>query len=620
MIKIEFDKSKNKEFESLIIQNVNSLVHDLIEKNMFPIIIESIIITWNMDEFIALFNQKYNKNRERTKTKTGSGHALSLNYIEGGIEKSLLLIDSHLLSSPILFNSSLLYLIFNELSNIYIDENKFRYKKRDLTIDEGQNLDNTTEYLFTKWFSCFFAQNIINNTLVTDFEYKSLTFEDFILDFKRKIKKALFLCNSDNEVYKKNWAIVYGVFVEEILSLVKLYFGSGLQIEKIRKINSTIENKLITDIIDQIKINHDNIINQKEIDLTILKEHIFSFAKLNELEISQDLDHVSFHCFTNPKLLYNDVLVETDNRIVAFIDILGFKKMINNYDENQKSSTLLQDLNTTLKEVIDSTVKIWNSNESNYDFVGFEYKIFSDNICLSVPFFDSKIDFELNLGIVLNIVKNFQFQMLSKNYLIRGGISIGSYYSNDHMIFSGGLVDAYTLESKHAIYPRVLIDEKIISKLSITLDNKALKNTILFSNADQLYFVNPFLNTAETIEKIQDIKNYIDIDEIFSNDLETTDVIDFKKNWNQIFDSLEETLNNSINYDNTIPDLIKKLESEFERNKIKESKKISTYRNRMRKRNLINKSLPSVKIGWFLNLLNWYYFDSENNNLFTKWC
>lgn len=89
MIKIEFDKSKNKEFESLIIQNVNSLVYDLIEKNMFPIIIESIIITWNMDEFIALFNQKYNKKIERTKTKTGSGHALSINYIEGGIEKSL---------------------------------------------------------------------------------------------------------------------------------------------------------------------------------------------------------------------------------------------------------------------------------------------------------------------------------------------------------------------------------------------------------------------------------------------------------------------------------------------------------------------------------------------------
>jgi hypothetical protein len=620
MVKIEFDKSIDKKNESLIIENVNSLVHDLIEKNMFPIIIESIIITRNIDEFIALFNQKYYKNRERTKTKTGSGYALSLNYIEGGIEKSLLLIDSQLLSSPILFNSSLLYLIFNELSNIYIDENKFRFKKRDLTIDEGQNLDNTTEYLFTKWFSCFFAQNIINNTLVTDFEYKSLTFEDFILDFKRKIKKALFLCNSDKVDYKNNWAIVYGVFVEEIFILVKLYFDSGLQTEKIRKINSTIENKLITDIIDQIKINHDNIINQKEIDLTILKEHIFTFAKLNELEISQDLDHVSFHCFTNPKLLYNDVLVETDNRIVAFIDILGFKEMINNYDENKKSSTLLQDLNTTLKEVIDSTVKIWNSKESNYNFVGFDYKIFSDNICLSVPFFDSKTDFELNLGIVLNIVKNFQFQMLSKNYLIRGGISIGSYYSNDHLIFSGGLVDAYTLESKHANYPRVLIDEKIISKLSTTSNNKVLNNTIIFSKADQLYFVNPFLNAAETIEKIQDIKNYIDIDEIFSNDLETTDVIDFKKNWNQIFDSLEETFNNDINYDNTIPDLINKLESEFERNKIKESNNILTYRDRIRKRNLINKSLPSVKIGWFLNLLNWYYFDSENNNLFTKWC
>ena len=67
-------------------------------------------------------------------------------------------------------------------------------------------------------------------------------------------------------------------------------------------------------------------------------------------------------------------------------------------------------------------------------------------------------------------------------------------------------------------------------------------------------------------------------------------------------------MNKGINYENTIPDFFNKLECEIERNKIKESKNISIYRNRMRKRNMINKSLPSEKINWFFKFIKLVLF------------
>jgi len=54
---------------------------------------------------------------------------------------------------------------------------------------------------------------------------------------------------------------------------------------------------------------------------------------------------------------------------------------------------------------------------------------------------------------------------MTKGFFLRGGISTGSYFADDNMIFSKGLVNAYQLESKKAIYPRVIIDKNIVVRI-----------------------------------------------------------------------------------------------------------------------------------------------------------
>jgi hypothetical protein len=55
-----------------------------------------------------------------------------------------------------------------------------------------------------------------------------------------------------------------------------------------------------------------------------------------------------------------------------------------------------------------------------------------------------------------------QVELIDFGIIIRGGITIGDIYISGSRVFGTGLVGAYVLESKYSIYPRVIIDPKLI--------------------------------------------------------------------------------------------------------------------------------------------------------------
>jgi len=182
--------------------------------------------------------------------------------------------------------------------------------------------------------------------------------------------------------------------------------------------------------------------------------------------------------------------MKTEKYIVAFIDILGFKKMIEEFDEG-KQPNLLNDI----AAVVDS-VSSFLREEPNYQTEDFNkwkqrlvVKSFSDCFCIAIPFEYRALDFNTHIKLFYQHVALFQVAFFQKGFLVRGGISVGSFFHNENIIFSGGLVSAYKLESKRARFPRILVSEIFLEEVRNL--KTAYKKSMFIKEFSEV-FLNPF--------------------------------------------------------------------------------------------------------------------------------
>jgi hypothetical protein len=146
-----------------------------------------------------------------------------------------------------------------------------------------------------------------------------------------------------------------------------------------------------------------------------------------------------------------------ENRVLAFIDILGFSKAvektiqkdgIEDFHETQKIDNLLNEIQ-------------WQMNGKDYllDELRKKSKVtshFSDSIIISYLPTEKLSFFYILLDIYylcINIVQ--------KGFLLRGAIVVDKVYHTKEKIFGPALVKAYNMEKNEAVFPRVIIDQKI---------------------------------------------------------------------------------------------------------------------------------------------------------------
>lgn len=169
--------------------------------------------------------------------------------------------------------------------------------------------------------------------------------------------------------------------------------------------------------------------------------------------------------------------MEVSSYYVAFIDILGFKSIVEEEKLNQFDKGLLKNL----YDCHINCGKIFK--EFDIDLVQF-----SDSIVISKPF--SKDSFE---GFV-EAVASYQILLLKNGFLCRGGIALNKHYSKSGFIFSPALIEAYKVESEKAIYPRIVISEDLIDFL---YPSKEIPK-YLCREYDGLYFINYITNQLDT--------------------------------------------------------------------------------------------------------------------------
>lgn len=173
--------------------------------------------------------------------------------------------------------------------------------------------------------------------------------------------------------------------------------------------------------------------------------------------------------------------VKYENRLVAFIDILGFSKIVKESIDNTDKINLIYSVLNYLKDW--ETSKNWDlklieieedaqkKGVDNFDITGKTNSTsFSDSIVVSV-----KVDDNVN-EMTSTLIANLAYigaVLIEQGILFRGGLTIGNIIHNEFgTVFGQGLIDAYLLESNSAKYPRIILSDKLVKQLNYPLEIK----------------------------------------------------------------------------------------------------------------------------------------------------
>lgn len=177
---------------------------------------------------------------------------------------------------------------------------------------------------------------------------------------------------------------------------------------------------------------------------------------------------------TNSTLTY-------ERRLIAFIDILGFKDIVK---QSETESTKIDLIYSVLKYLKDwEKTENWDlkfleieedaqkKGVSNFDLRGkTNTTSFSDSIVVSVQV-DNNVN-EMASALIINLAY-IGTVLLQKGILFRGGLTIGNVIHIDNgTVFGQGLIDAYMLETRCAKFPRIVLSDKLLKELNYPLETK----------------------------------------------------------------------------------------------------------------------------------------------------
>lgn len=164
----------------------------------------------------------------------------------------------------------------------------------------------------------------------------------------------------------------------------------------------------------------------------------------------------------------------TDHAYVAYLDILGYKELLD---------ADLRDGTQVFKDRMTSAFRTFEKiNTSRH-----HYKAISDSIFLSCTDRSAAKEF-------LCVVRDIYIAFLYEGLMIRGGVSYGQHFENQSITYSPALTKAYLLESGVAEFPRIIVDSNIYDMFP------ELRGEELLLRTGNYWFLN--IVTKETYEDV----------------------------------------------------------------------------------------------------------------------
>ncbi len=204
--------------------------------------------------------------------------------------------------------------------------------------------------------------------------------------------------------------------------------------------------------------------------------------------------------------------------IISYIDILGFRNIVSE-NQDPKSTYEILEIFKKKTEPIDDLAKLYEQ----------KYLFFSDTVIRSTNIL-SDTNKKYQVGILFHELLDLiyiQMDLIEKGIFIRGSVVINLLYHSNPFVFGPGLIHAYEMENKLAIYPRIIIDQTVFELLKDTPllkaqhhsfeDEETYVGNLIRKDENDIVFLD-YLSVAETevndypadyIEFLQKHKSFI---------------------------------------------------------------------------------------------------------------
>jgi hypothetical protein len=180
--------------------------------------------------------------------------------------------------------------------------------------------------------------------------------------------------------------------------------------------------------------------------------------------------------------------INYEDCFIVFLDLLGIKKKVSEFS---KKPELIRNLIDTLKiNKVFSEAKKKLTSEGMLDIRSW---YFSDSFVFLMK------SEPTNLPHLFLITRYLQDRLWENGYCLRGAITKGNMYypkENENILLGQGMIDAYKLESEIAIFPRIVVDEKLfeyINEKNIKSDsfgdNEENLKELIKQDYDGMYFL-----------------------------------------------------------------------------------------------------------------------------------
>ena len=199
----------------------------------------------------------------------------------------------------------------------------------------------------------------------------------------------------------------------------------------------------------------------------------------------------------NPYVGGNEGSPKLKQSVIAFVDILGYKDIVEENKNSGTSDELLKKLHNTLR----TSRKHVDPDQGDKKYIMEDLsamRAFTDNIVIGYPI-RGRGDAESELVTIFRNLSYFQMKMTMDGFFVRGAIAVGELYMDDIVVFGVEFIEACKAEKSLARDPRIILTDSAKEAVKKHLKyygdpSYSPQASCLLKDCDGQYFVN-YLDT-----------------------------------------------------------------------------------------------------------------------------